>query len=157
MDSRKNIGIDRREFIEISAKGAVAIGLTSLPTLSACSNSETTKTVFGACYHDCPDRCSWKITTVDNKIADFQASQNNPYTAGSLCDKMLSFPNDVTYHPDRILSPLKRNGPKGSGEFIKISWEQAISEVATALTDIIHEKGGEAILPYSFGGNQGLV
>jgi len=157
MDSRKNKDIDRREFIEISVKGAAVISLASLPALSGCANSEAAKTVFGACYHDCPDRCSWKVTTVGNKVTDFQASKNNPYTAGNLCNKMVSFPNDVTFHPDRILSPLKRNGPKGSGEFIKISWEQAIIEVAATLKDIIDQKGGEAILPYSFGGNQGLV
>jgi anaerobic selenocysteine-containing dehydrogenase len=124
MDSRKNKTLDRREFIEISAKGAASISLASLPVLSGCADSNTTKTVFGACYHDCPDRCSWKVTAVGNKVTDFQLSKNNPYTAGNLCNKMVSFPNDVTFHPDRILSPLKRSGPKGSGEFTKISWEQ---------------------------------
>jgi anaerobic selenocysteine-containing dehydrogenase len=92
-----------------------------------------------------------------NKLKDFQASSNNTYTAGNLCDKMISFPNDVTYHPNRILTPLKRTGLKGKGEFKNISWEQAISEVASKLKSIINEKGGEAILPYSFGGNQGKV
>ena len=70
---------------------------------------------------------------------------------------MVDFPNDVTYHPDRILTPLKRTGLKGKGEFEKISWDQAISEVASKLQSIIDNKGGEAILPYSFGGNQGKV
>jgi anaerobic selenocysteine-containing dehydrogenase len=155
MDTRKNKTLDRREFIEISTKGAAAISLASL--LSGCADGKAAKTVFGACYHDCPDRCSWKVTAVGNTVTDFQASTNNPYTAGVLCNKMVDFPNDVTFHPDRILSPLKRNGPKGKGEFVSISWEQAISEVATSLNDIIDQKGGEAILPYSFGGNQGLV
>ncbi len=156
MDSKKNKGIDRREFIELSTKGVAAVSLFSLPIISSCGNSETTKTVFGACYHDCPDRCSWKVKTIDNKVTDFQASQN-PYTAGKLCDKMVNFPNDVTFHSDRILTPLKRTGEKGKGEFAKISWKQAINEVATKLKSIINEKGGEAILPYSFGGNQGKV
>ena len=157
MESNKNKGLDRREFIEISAKGAAGISLASLSVLSGCADSETAKTVFGACYHDCPDRCSWTVTSVNNKVTDFQANKNDPYTAGNLCNKMVNFPNDVTFHPDRILSPLKRSGPKGSGEFVKISWEQAISEVAAKLKDIIEQKGGEAILPYSFGGNQGMV
>jgi anaerobic selenocysteine-containing dehydrogenase len=157
MESKKDKGIDRREFIGISAKGAAGISLASLSVLSGCADSESAKTVFGACYHDCPDRCSWTVTSVNNKVTDFQASKNDPYTAGKLCNKMVSFPNDVTFHPDRILSPLKRSGPKGSGEFVKISWEQAISEVAAKLKVIIEQKGGEAILPYSFGGNQGMV
>ncbi|MCO4820653.1 MAG: molybdopterin-dependent oxidoreductase [Flavobacteriaceae bacterium] len=157
MSSKKNKGIDRRDFLEITGKTAIGIGLTSIPFLtSSCSKNTTIKTSHGACYHDCPDRCSWKITTSNNKIIGFEASQN-PYTAGKLCNKMVDFPNDVTYHPNRILTPLKRQGPKGKGEFKKISWAQAISEVAAKLEDIIDKKGGEAILPYSFGGNQGKV
>ncbi len=157
MDLDKNKTIDRREFIEISVKGAAVMSMVSLPVLSGCAETQNTKTVFGACYHDCPDRCSWQVTTSGNKVIDFKASNNNPYTAGFLCNKMVSFPNDVTFHPDRILTPLKRSGPKGSGEFIKISWEKAISEVASELKEIMAQKGGEAILPYSFGGNQGMV
>jgi anaerobic selenocysteine-containing dehydrogenase len=157
MKSKKNKGIDRREFIEISAKTTIGIGLTSFPLLTtSCLASTTTKKVHGVCYHDCPDRCSWKVTTIDNKVTDFQASPN-PYTAGKLCDKMVNFPNDVTFNSDRILTPLKRTGDKGKGEFTKVSWKQAIDEVATKLKTIINEKGGESILPYSFGGNQGKV
>lgn len=158
MNSKKNIDIDRRKFIEIGVKTAVGVGLASLPLIpTGCFNPATAKTVHGACYHDCPDRCSWHVTTVDNKVTAFQASQNNPYTAGKLCDKMVDFPSDVTFHPERILTPLKRTGDKGKGEFVKVSWEQAIGEVALKLNSIIIQKGGEAILPYSFGGNQGLV
>ncbi len=157
MDSEKKTGIARREFIEISAKSAAAISLASLPALSGCVNSENTKTVFGACYHDCPDRCSWKVTTKGDKVTEFAASADNPYTAGNLCAKMARFPEDVTFHPDRILSPLKRNGPKGSGTFGKSSGDQAMGEIAGRRRKIIGQKGGEAILPYSFGGNQGLV
>ncbi len=157
MRSKKNKGIDRRDFLEITGKTAVGISLTSLPfMISSCSENKTTKTTYGACYHDCPDRCSWKVTTTNNKVVGFEASQN-PYTAGKLCDKMDKFPSDVTYHPNRILTPLKRTGLKGKGEFKNISWEQAISEVASKLLSIIEEKGGESILPYSFGGNQGKV
>ena len=101
MKSKKNKGIYRREFIEISAKTAIGIGLTSMPLLTtSCLASTTTKIVQGACYHDCPDRCSWKVTTIDNKVTDFQASQN-PYTAGKLCDKMVNFPNDVTFNSEK--------------------------------------------------------
>jgi anaerobic selenocysteine-containing dehydrogenase len=150
-------GIPRREFIELSAKTAAGIGLTSLPLVSAgCLGPSPAKTVHGACYHDCPDRCSWKVTTADDKVTAFQAG-SNPYTAGKLCDKMVNFPSDVTFHPDRLLTPLKRTGEKGSGAFTPIPWEQAIREVGAKLKAIIDEKGGEAILPYSFGGNQGLV
>jgi anaerobic selenocysteine-containing dehydrogenase len=116
-----------------------------------------TKTTHGACYHDCPDTCSWTVTSQDGKITDFKASKSNPFTAGKLCSKMNRFPDDVTFHPDRILTPLKRIGKKDEGRFEKISWEQAISEVAQKLKSVIDEKGPEAVLPYSFAGTEGLV
>lgn len=158
MEKKKNNTIDRRTFIEVSALGAAGISFAPLTSLSSCTTSEdVTKTVFGACYHDCPDRCSWHITTANNQVIAFEANKNDPYTAGKLCDKMVDFPKDVTFHPDRILTPLKRTGPKGTGAFEPISWEQGIDEIAIKVKDIIKQKGGEAILPYSFGGNQGLV
>jgi anaerobic selenocysteine-containing dehydrogenase len=156
MRSKKK-GIDRRDFLEISGKTAIGMSLTSLPLVTAsCHDNAITKTTHGACYHDCPDRCSWKVTTSDDKVVGFEAS-HNAYTAGKLCHKMDTFPDDVTYHPNRILTPLKRTGLKGKAAFKKISWEQAISEVASKLQSIIETKGGASILPYSFGGNQGKV
>jgi anaerobic selenocysteine-containing dehydrogenase len=150
--------INRRKFLELSVQGSIGISLATVPAISFSScRSTLSKTVHGACYHDCPDRCSWKITTVENKVTDFSASSDNPYTAGKLCSKMVNFPNDVTFHPDRILTPLKRVGKKGAGKFEVISWQKALSEIAVKLKKTISEKGGEAILPYSFGGNQGLV
>ncbi|MFH4969382.1 molybdopterin-dependent oxidoreductase [Gaetbulibacter sp. M240] len=157
MDSKKNNYLNRRAFIELSAMGTAGVGLASLPMLSACASKDTTKIVQGACYHDCPDSCSWSVTTVNGKLTDFQASKTNLFTAGKLCDKMVNFPNDVTFHPDRILTPLKRSGPKGSGSFEKITWDQGIREVTEKLKTIINQKGGEAILPYRYAGNQGLV
>lgn len=115
------------------------------------------KTVHGACYHDCPDSCSWTVTAVNNKITQFEASKSNPYTAGKLCNKMDNFPDDVTFHPDRILTPLKRTGKKGKAEFEPISWNQAISEVTDRLKSIIEKHGGEAVIPYSYAGTEGLV
>ena len=162
MDSSHNgKKISRRKFVDLTVQGSTAIGLTqalpfSLIASSGCS-PENTKTVHGACYHDCPDTCSWTVTSVNNKISKFEANVSNPYTAGKLCSKMDNFPNDVTFHPDRVLTPLKRIGKKGAGEFEPISWRQAIIEVAGKLKSIIAEKGGEAVLPYSFAGTEGLV
>lgn len=154
----KQKDIDRRTFLELSVQGTLGIGLATVPltSMSSCSGEETV-TVHGACYHDCPDRCSWKITTFRKGIKDFQASSDNPFTAGKLCSKMVNFPNDVTFHPNRILSPLKRVGKKGEGKFEAVSWETALSEVASRLGSIIQKSGGEAVLPHSYGGNQGLV
>lgn len=158
MKPLKKNQLDRRAFLELSAKSAAVLGLATMPGLSCIATEEAaTKTVFGGCYHDCPDRCSWKVTTRGKEVVDFKGSDLQPYTNGSVCGKMTNFPSDVTFHPDRILTPLKRTGAKGSGSFEAIGWEQAIQEVASKLQEVIRINGGEAILPFSFGGNQGLI
>lgn len=159
--STKKKNISRRKFIDLGVQGYATLGLShvvggSLLTLG-CNPEGSVKTVHGACYHDCPDTCSWTATAVNNKITKFEASKSNPYTAGKLCGKMDDFPNDVTFHPERILSPLKRIGKKGEGKFESISWDQALTEVSDKLSAIIESHGGEAVLPYSFAGTEGLI
>ena len=148
--------ITRRNFLEISTQGAVGLGLVPLISLS-CSRAKASRTVNGACCLDCPDSCSWQVTVENNQVTDFRASSDHPFTAGKLCDKMANYPTDVTYSPQRLLKPLKRIGKKGEGKFEEITWEKAISEISTQLQTIIKEKGGEAILPFSYGGNEGKV
>lgn len=153
--------LSRRTFLQLSLQGYAGMRLAqalpgSLLLLEGCRSNEL-RTAHGACYHDCPDTCSWTVTSENGKITRFEASTSNPFTAGKLCDKMSRFPDDVTFHPERILTPLKRTGKKGAGEFEAISWEQALREVAAKLTAVISEKGGEAVLPYSYAGTEGLV
>ncbi len=155
--SESGNNLNRRKFINLSVQGAAAIGV-SLPVLATFGCEEASaKTVHGACYHDCPDTCSWKATVENGKVTKFEASTDNPYTNGKLCNKMEDFPGDVTFHPDRILTPLKRVGEKGKGVFETISWENALNEVATNLKEIIKEKGAEAVLPYNYAGTQGKI
>lgn len=104
--------ISRRNFLEISTQSAVSLGLIPLIS-SSCSDAQAAKTVNGACCLDCPDSCSWQATVENNKVTDFKASSDNPFTAGKLCDKMANYPTDVTYSPQRLLKPLKRIGRKG--------------------------------------------
>ena len=147
--------INRRTFIELSVGGTLSMGAVSL--LSDCANKSPLKMVNGACYHDCPDGCSWKVTVENNKVSRFEAHTDNPYVNGTLCDKMDRFPDEVAYNPNRLLRPLKRIGEKGEGKFEPISWDIALKEVSGRLKTIIDEKGGEAVLPFSYGGNEGLV
>jgi anaerobic selenocysteine-containing dehydrogenase len=153
--------ITRRKFMDLGVQGYAGLGITqavggSLLTLG-CTEEARAKVVHGACYHDCPDTCSWTTTTVNNLVTRFEASTSNPYTAGKLCGKMDDFPNSVTFHPDRILTALKRTGNKGEGLFEPISWEKALTEVSERLSSIIKAHGGESVLPYSFAGTEGLI
>ena len=157
MHFTKGKRISRRKFIDLGIKGSAGIGLSQALSASLLALNSSATTAHGACYHDCPDTCSWTVTAVNDRITKFEASTSNPYTAGKLCSKMDNFPDDVTFHPDRILTPLKRIGRKGKAEFEPISWKQAISEITERLKSIIQEKGGEAVLPYSYAGTEGLV
>ena len=91
--------------------------------------------VRGACPHDCPDTCSL-LTTVENGIAiKVQGNPDHPQTGGVLCNKVSRY-TDRTYHPERLLSPMRRSGPKGSGQFEPVSWETALSDIAARLKTI---------------------
>ncbi len=117
-----------------------------------------TTQVLGACPHDCPDTCSM-LTTVAGGIAiKVQGNPDHPHTDGALCAKVSRYP-ERTYHPERILHPLKRVGPKGSGQFERVSWDAALSAIAKRLQAIASSgpDAAQAIVPYSYAGTMGLV
>jgi len=114
--------------------------------------------VLGACPHDCPDTCSM-VTTVQNGIAiKVHGNPNHPATGGALCTKVSRY-TERTYHPERILQPLRRTGPKGAGQFEVVSWDDALSDIAARLKTISTNgpRGPERILPYSYAGTMGQV
>ena len=111
--------------------------------------------VRGACPHDCPDTCAL-LTTVENGVATrVQGNPDHPHTDGVLCTKVSRY-TERSYHPERILTPLKRTGPKGSGQFAPVGWDEALSDIAQRLQTIA-ARAPEAILPYSYAGTMGMV
>jgi anaerobic selenocysteine-containing dehydrogenase len=118
----------------------------------------STHQVRGACPHDCPDTCSL-LTTVSGGVAiKVQGNPAHPATAGTLCTKVSRY-TERTYHPDRLLQPMKRVGPKGSGQFEPVAWDTALSDIAGRLQAIAARSpdAAQAILPYSYAGTMGLV
>jgi len=115
-----------------------------------------THTITGACHHDCPDACAWDVTVEDGKAVQLRGTQEHPFTAGELCPKVNRLLERV-YDPTRLLHPLRRVGPKGSDQFERISWDDAIAEIRDRWRSIIAEDGPAAILPYSFDGTQGII
>lgn len=113
--------------------------------------------VVGACPLDCPDACSWVITLDDGGTpTKIRGNKAHPFTAGSLCPKVnpwLEYAQD----PSRLMTPLRRSGAKGSGQFVQVSWDDALGEIADRLLDIRDEHGGEAIWPYIGTGHMGWV
>jgi anaerobic selenocysteine-containing dehydrogenase len=113
--------------------------------------------VRGACPHDCPDTCAMLVTVKDGRAVKVAGDPAHPYTQGFLCAKVNRYV-ERTYHPDRLTQPLKRVGPKGSGQFAPISWDEALDEVAGRLGAIARgPHGPQAILPYSYAGTMGYL
>ncbi len=118
----------------------------------------TQAVIPGACPHDCPDRCSWLVTVEDDRALKLVGDPAQPFTQGVLCAKVSHYLERV-YSPDRVLYPLKRVGAKGDPEaaFVRVSWDEALDEIATRFKQIIADVGPTAILPYSYMGNHGVL
>ncbi len=121
------------------------------------SSAETV--VRAACPHDCPDTCAMLVTVREErgrKVAiNVAGDPTHPTTAGTLCTKVSRY-LERTYHPDRVLHPLKRVGAKGAGSFARVSWDEALRDIAARLTSIA-ARDPQRIVPYSYAGTMGLV
>ena len=113
-------------------------------------------TFFGACPHDCPDTCAMIYEVEDGKLVEVRGNKGHPMTRGGLCVKLKDF-HDHHANPDRLMYPMRRTGPKGSKQFERISWDEAIAEIGRRWREIIATYGAQAIMPQSYLGNMGLV
>jgi molybdopterin guanine dinucleotide-containing S/N-oxide reductase-like protein len=121
------------------------------------------KVVHAACPHDCPDACGVLITVEDGRATRIQGDPAHPVTRGFLCAKVAKY-LDRVYSPERVLYPMRRMVPKGinTGEGVtqswrRISWDEALGEIADRFKKIAAEFGSEAILPYSYGGTLAVL
>ena len=108
-----------------------------------------------ACPHDCPDTCAMLVTVEDGVATKIQGDPSMPFTDGTLCTKVAHY-LERTYAPDRLLYPLKRIGPKGRGQFRRVSWDEALDEIASRLKGLAAENP-ETILPCIYAGTMGMV
>ena len=110
-----------------------------------------------ACPHDCPSTCALDVEVIDGRsIGRVRGAEDNSYTAGVICAKVARYAERI-HHPDRLLHPLKRVGPKGPGQFARVSWDEALDLVADKFLDAERRIGPEAVWPYYYAGTMGLV
>jgi anaerobic selenocysteine-containing dehydrogenase len=112
-------------------------------------------TVRLACPHDCPDTCAMLVTVENGVATSIRGDPDMPFTEGTLCTKVAHY-LERTYAPDRLLYPQRRIGPKGSGQFKRIGWDEALDEIAARLKALAAEDP-ETILPCSYAGTMGMV
>ena len=118
--------------------------------------SRMSSVVRGACPLDCPDTCSWLVTVEDGRAVDLRGDRDHPFTRGALCGKVDHY-LDALHDPDRLLYPLKRVGPKGSGRFERIGWDEAIALAADGIGAALAAYGAESVLPYYYAGTMGKI
>src|SRR6185437_14397963 len=124
-------------------------------------NVSMKKVVHAVCSHDCPDACGILVTVEDGRATRVQGDPAHPVTRGFLCAKVTKY-LDRVYSPDRVMHPMRRTAPKGQGkgdasDFTRISWDEALDEISSRFKRISDEFGPEAILPYSYAGNMGVL
>ncbi|MGA2941346.1 MAG: molybdopterin oxidoreductase family protein [Xanthobacteraceae bacterium] len=110
-----------------------------------------------ACPHDCPSTCALEVEVIDSRtIGRIRGAEDNLYTAGVICEKVARYAERV-HHPDRLLHPMRRVGPKGSGQFAPVSWDDALDIVAEQFQLAEQKHGSEAVWPYYYAGTMGYV
>ncbi len=115
------------------------------------------KIAASVCPHDCPSTCALEVEIFDGRtIGRVRGAEDNTYTAGVICAKVARYAERV-YHPDRLKHPLRRTGPKGSGQFAPISWDDALDLVAEQFVRAEAKHGSEAVWPYYYAGTMGYV
>ncbi|HMV66014.1 MAG TPA: molybdopterin-dependent oxidoreductase, partial [Myxococcota bacterium] len=109
------------------------------------------------CPLDCPDRCSLDVTVRDGRVVRVSGSRRNPATDGYICAKVAKFGRRV-HGPERVLWPAVRVGPKGPGaRFERVPWDEALDLIAARWLRVLAESGGEALLPFWYGGSNGYL
>ena len=108
------------------------------------------------CPHDCPSCCALEVDVSDNRIAAVRGAAANSYTAGVICAKVARYA-ERQHHPDRLTTPLLRTGPKGSGQYRQIGWDEALDRTAEQFTTLAARHGSETVWPYYFAGTMGHV
>src|SRR5262245_18069415 len=114
------------------------------------------RTIRTACAHDCPDQCSLLATVEDGRLLRLQGDPAHPMTRGYACAKV-SRDHETVASAERVLTPLRRTGPKGSGRFAPITWPEALDEIERTWTRILAEDGPLALLGYAYSAHQGQL
>jgi len=120
--------------------------------MDANSPSEIKRSV---CPLDCPDTCSLSVTVINGEITEVKGSADNPYTAGVICNKVARSYPEFVHGETRLTHPLKRAGARGSGEFERISWDEALDLIHVGISAAIDQHGPQSVLPFNYGGPHG--
>ncbi|WP_425044045.1 molybdopterin-dependent oxidoreductase [Primorskyibacter sp. S87] len=114
-----------------------------------------TRSLPSVCPLDCPDTCSLTVDVVENKLTAVRGSDANPYTAGVICNKVARSYPEFVHGPNRLTHPLKRVGPRGTADFERISWDEALDQIHAGFSKAIEQHGPRSVLPFNYAGPHG--
>src|SRR5262249_4464389 len=117
----------------------------------------TTLERASVCTLDCPDTCSLTVTVEGGRIVKVRGSDALPYTEGVICNKVAHHPGSFVHGAGRLLFPLKRSGPRGSGQFARIGWAEALDLIHDRVARVIADFGPQAVMPFNYAGPHGLL
>ena len=120
-------------------------------------NNHQFKELPSVCPLDCPDTCSLTVTVSEGKVHKVRGSKSNPFTSGSVCNKVSKYYPEFVHGEHRLTQPLLRVGPKGEGVFKPISWDEAIDKVHSGIQGVIDQYGAESVLPLNYAGPHGKL
>ncbi|HET6182888.1 MAG TPA: molybdopterin-dependent oxidoreductase [Acetobacteraceae bacterium] len=109
------------------------------------------------CTFDCPDTCSLTVAVEDDRVVKVRGSDALPFTAGVICTKVAQDMPAFVHGPQRMLYPMRRTGPKGAGQFARISWDEALDEIHDRISAVIRAYGPQAVAPLNYAGPHGLL
>jgi anaerobic selenocysteine-containing dehydrogenase len=132
-------------------------GVGTGPILRAMNAPIVQRTIRSVCPHDCPSVCALDVDILaDGSVGRVRGAKDDPYTAGVICEKVARYAERI-HHPERLLHPVRRIGPKGAGQWERISWDEALDGIASRFLAIEAQQGPEAIWPYFYAGTMGHV
>lgn len=120
-------------------------------------NDQIARQLPSVCPLDCPDTCSLMVSIDDGKITKVRGSKVNPFTQGSVCNKVAKYYPEFVHGKHRLSQPLLRTGPRGAGEYRAISWDEALDRVHEGVSDVIKRHGPQAVLPLNYAGPHGKL
>jgi anaerobic selenocysteine-containing dehydrogenase len=109
------------------------------------------------CTFDCPDTCSLTVTVDHERVLKVRGSEALPFTDSVICKKVARDMADFVHGPQRLPYPMRRSGPKGSGEFQRITWQAALDEIHGRVTEVIRRWGPQSVAPLNYAGPHGLL
>ena len=128
------------------------------PTMmSEASRASPTTQHPSVCTLDCPDTCSLTVSVAEGRITRVRGSHALPYTDGVICNKVAHHTVQRIHGPQRLLQPLRRTGPRGSGQFEPLSWDEALDLIHARTMQAIERHGRETMRPLNYAGPHGML